>query len=184
MDQTIVSTQWTTHPGANQTTMSNPPLSRFVHCVNDPLLDETTMGNPCLNRAITFTSTHCVHVATTATTTKSPMNWSLSLSLSLSLSHVILIFVSFCVYIWRFSIIIFVWILRKCEKPDKNVFSRAFLRTQPNTIKYFIKHFLECNQTTENVFIFEKYFHLKIFSRKIFYMLPNATLVCWFFLTQ
>ena len=32
--------------------------------------------------------------------------------------------------------------------------------------------------TLDNIFIFQKYFHLKIFyTRKIFYMLPNATLV-------
>ena len=48
--------------------------------------------------------------------------------------------------------------LRKCEKHDKNGFSRAFLATQPNTRKYFPKYFLECNQTLENIFIFRKYF--------------------------
>ena len=61
--------------------MSNPPLSRFDHYVNDPLLDRTTMGNPHLDQAVTFRSTHHVHVVTTTTTTKSPTN-SLSLSLS------------------------------------------------------------------------------------------------------
>ena len=71
---------------------------------------------------------------------------------------VILIFVSCVVYIFWFSVIIFVWILRKCEKHDKNRFSRAFLATQPNTRKYFPKYFLECNQTLENIFIFRKYF--------------------------
>jgi len=65
--------------------------------------------------------------------------------------------------------------LGKCEKPDKNVFSRAFSRIQTNTIKYFPKHFLECNQTSENVFLFEKYFHLKIFyTQKIIYIDPKA----------
>ena len=86
---------------------------------------------------------------------------SLSLKLSLSTSlttsvlskegqfffFLVLIFVSFCVYILRFFIIIFVWILGKCEKPDKSVFSIAFSRIQPNIIKYFPKHFLEYNQT-------------------------------------
>ena len=48
---------------------------------------------------------------------------------------------------------IFVWKLRKCEKHDKNGFSRAFLRIQPNAKKYFPKYFLECNQTLENIFL-------------------------------
>ena len=96
-----------------------------------------------------------------------PLTESLSLSLSLLISLVILIFLFWflflCVYVFWFFVIIFVWILGKCEKHDKNGFSRAFSRTQPNTRKYFPKHFLECNQTLENVFISEKYFHLKIF---------------------
>ena len=92
---------------------------------------------------------------------------SLSLSLSLkSLSHnwswdfdfFVLIFVSLIVYISWFSIIIFVWILRKCEKHDKNRFFRVFSGTQPNTRKYFSMHFLECNQILENIFLFWKYF--------------------------
>ena len=49
----------------------------------------------------------------------------------------------FLAYIFWFSIIIFVWILRKCEKHDKNGFSRAFSAAQPNTRKYFPKYFLE-----------------------------------------
>ena len=169
MDRTTVSTQWTTHPGANRTTVSNPPLSQFDHRVNDPLLNQTIMGDPRLNQAVTFRSTHHVHVTTTAPTTKLPMNRSLSITQSLSHDQscdfvsFVLIFVSFCVYILRFSIIIFVWVLRKLEKPDKNVFSKVFSRTQPKTIKYFPKHFLECNQIPENVFLFKKYFHLKIF---------------------
>ena len=87
----------------------------------------------------------------------------------------VLIFVSCVVYIFWFSVIIFVWILRKCEKHDKNGFSRVFSATQPNTRKYFPKHFLEWNQTLENIFLFRKYFHLKIFyTRKIFYIQPNT----------
>ena len=83
-------------------------------------------------------------------------------------------FVSFCVYILRFSRIIFVWILGKCEKPNKNVFSKAFSRIQSNTKKYFSKEFLECNQTPKNVFLSEKYFYLKIFyARKTIYIEPN-----------
>ena len=150
-----------THPRANRTTVSNPLLSRFDHYVNDPLLDLTTVGDPRLDQAVTLRLTHRVHVATTATTAKLPMNQYLSLSLSLSLScdfdSFVLIFVSFCIYILRFSIIVFVWILEECEKLDKNVFFRAFSRTQQNTIKYFPNHFLECNQTTE-YFTLRKYF--------------------------
>ena len=159
MNWTTVLTWWTTQPGSNRTLVSNPPLSQFDHYVNDPLLDRTTMGDPRLNWAVTFRSTHHVQVATT----KSLMNRSLSLSLSLSLSRscdfdsFVLIFVSFCIYILRFSIIVFVWILEEREKLDKNVFFRAFSRTQQNTIKYFPNHFLECNQTTE-YFTLRKYF--------------------------
>ena len=63
----------------------------------------------------------------------------------------VLIFVSCVVYMLQLSVIIFVWILRKCEKHDKNGFSRAFSAKQPNTRKYFPKYFLECNQTLENI---------------------------------
>ena len=87
-------------------------------------------------------------------------------------------FVSLIVYIFWFSVIIFVWILRKCEKHDKNGLSRAFSKTQPNTRKYFPKYFLEFNQTLENVFISEKYFPLHSFySRNSIYIEPNAALV-------
>ena len=48
---------------------------------------------------------------------------------------------------------IFVWKLRKCEKHDKNGFSRAFSRIQPSTRKYFPKYFLKCNKTLENIFL-------------------------------
>ena len=51
---------------------------------------------------------------------------------------------------------IFVWKLRKCEGQKENVFSILFSATQPNTWKYFPKHFLECNQTLENIFISRK----------------------------
>ena len=52
------------------------PTPRLNHLASDPFLD----------RAATFRSTHCVHVATTVATTKSLTNRSLSLSLSLNLS--------------------------------------------------------------------------------------------------
>ena len=45
-------------------------------------------------------------------------------------------FVCFVFIYWE-MILIFVWKLRKCEKHDKNGFSRAFSRIQPNTWKYF-----------------------------------------------
>ena len=48
---------------------------------------------------------------------------------------------------------IFVWQLRKCEQQVENVFFMVFSRTQPNTRKYFSKHFLKCNQTHENIFL-------------------------------
>ena len=82
--------------------MSNPLLSWFDHQVNDPLLDLTIMGDPRLDQAVTLRSTHRVHDATTAATTKSPMNRSLSLSLSLSLSHVILIILFWFLFLFVF----------------------------------------------------------------------------------
>ena len=51
---------------------------------------------------------------------------------------------------------IFVWQSRKCDQQVENVFSMVFSRTQPNTRKYFSKYFLKCNQTHENIFLFEK----------------------------
>ena len=78
----------------------------------------------------------------------------------------VLIFVSCVVYMLQLFVIIFVWILRKCEKHDKNGFSRAFSAKQQNTRKYFPKYFLECNQTLENIFLSQKYF--QIFTWKYF----------------
>ena len=40
----------------------------------------------------------------------------------------------------------------------------VFSRTQPNIKKYFLKHFLKCNQTHENIFFSGKY----LFSRNTF----------------
>ena len=58
------------------------------------------------------------------------------------------------------------------------MFSIIFSSIQPNTRKYFSKHFLKCNKILENIFISRKYFHLKIFyTRKIFYTETNAALV-------
>ena len=48
--------------------------------------------------------------------------------------------------------------VRKCKQQVENVFSIVFPRIQPNTRKYFPKHFLECNQTLENIFLSRKYF--------------------------
>ena len=98
-DWTTMPTQWMTHPRANWTTMSNPLLSWFDHHVNDPLLDLTTMGDPRLDQAVTLRSTHRVHDATTAATTKSPMNRSLSLSLSLSLMWFWFFCFDFCFFL-------------------------------------------------------------------------------------
>ena len=51
---------------------------------------------------------------------------------------------------------IFFWQLRKCEQQVENVFSIVFSRTQPNTRKYFLKHFLKGNQILENIFLSRK----------------------------
>ena len=62
----------------------------------------------------------------------------------------VLFLLCFCIDEWYY---IFVWQLRKCVQQVENVFSMLFSRTQPNTIKYFSKHFLKCNQTLENIFL-------------------------------
>ena len=65
-------------------------------------------------------------------------------------------FCFFCVSILRNDIIYLFdsWEnVRKCVQQVENVFSMVFSRTQPNTRKYFSKHFLKCNQTFENIFI-------------------------------
>ena len=66
--------------------------------------------------------------------------------------------------------------LRKCEKHDKNRFSRAFSATQPNTRKYFPKHFLECSQTLENIFLSQKYFTPKniLYSENILHLTKRS----------
>ena len=65
----------------------------------------------------------------------------------------VLFLLCFCIEEWYY---IFVWQLRKCEQQVENVFSMVFSRTQPNTRKYFSKHFLKCNQTLENIFLSRK----------------------------
>ena len=64
---------------------------------------------------------------------------------------------------------IFVWKLRKCEEQVENVFSILFSATQPNTRKYFPKHFLECNQILENTLHLENILHST--KRSLSYML-------------
>ena len=103
-------------------------------------------------------------VAVTSSLLSLPLDWTneilspLSLSLSLSLKCLVWgrLIILFCflflwIYILEFSIIIFVWKLGKCEKLVENMFSRAFLRTQPNTWKKFSKHFSECNEIPKNI---------------------------------
>ena len=46
--------------------------------------------------------------------------------------------------------------VRKYEQQVENVFAIVFSRIQPNTKKYFSKHFLKCNQTLENIFLSRK----------------------------
>ena len=68
-------------------------------------------------------------------------------------------FCFFCVSVLRNDIIYLFgsWEnVRKCEQEVENVFSMVFSRTQPNTRKYFSKHFLKCNQTLENIFLSRK----------------------------
>ena len=68
-------------------------------------------------------------------------------------------FCFFCVSILRNDIIYLFdsWEnVRKCVQQVENVFSMVFSRTQPNTRKYFSKHFLKCNQTLENIFLSRK----------------------------
>ena len=85
----------------------------------------------------------------------------------------LLFFCWFGLYIW----ISYYNICLEVEKIWEKVFSRGFSGTQPNNLKYFPKHFLWCDQTFENIFIFEKYFHLKIFyTLKSFYIEPNTDL--------
>ena len=72
--------------------------------------------------------------------------------------------------------------VRKCEQQVENVFSMVFSRTQPNIRKYFPKHFLKCNQTHENIFLFRKIAFLKnIYFLEILLHEPNAALVFTFF---
>ena len=99
-----------------------------------------------------------------------PLSWSTSLSLSLSLvlppslsltdflslmKGFVLIFISLSLYIEIFYYKICLEAEKMWETSRKIAFSA-------------------CNQTLENIFLSQKYFHLKIFyTRKIFYILPN-----------
>ena len=54
-------------------------------------------------------------------------------------------------------------------------FENRFLHAIPNTKNTFPANFPKHKQTIENIFLFIKYFKLKIFyTRKIFYILPNT----------
>ena len=46
-----------------------------------------------------------------------------------------------CISVLRNEWYIFVWQPRKCEQQVENMFFIIFSRTQPNTKKYFLKHF-------------------------------------------
>ena len=71
--------------------MNNPPLSQLDRheqptpkpicppCEQPTPRSDHPVSDPLLDRAATFRLTHCVHVATTVATTKSPTNRSLSL---------------------------------------------------------------------------------------------------------
>ena len=87
----------------------------------------------------------------------------LSLFLLLSIWPDLMNFFFWVLFLLCFSIeewyYIFVWKLRKCEQQVENMFSMVFSRTQPNTRKYFSKHFLKCNQTRENILHLENILH-------------------------
>lgn len=116
----------------------------------NPFVKPTTPINP-FRKPISQTPTGCYQ-------SFSFCYLSSSLTLRCFSDFFVLIFVSLIVYIFWFSVIIYVWILRKCEKHNKNGFFRTFSGTQPNTRKYFPKHFLKCNQTLKNIFLSRKYF--------------------------
>ena len=68
-DPFLIVTNPVNDPPLSQSNCHEQPTPRSDHPGSDPLLD----------RAATFRLTHCVHVATTVATTKSPTNRSLSL---------------------------------------------------------------------------------------------------------
>ena len=147
----------TTNPPTDRPTSSTSEIAPWTH---EPINPSSEWPTPRL--------THHLQIDPPRPNTSSTHE-PISLYPSLTIGLVILIFVSCVVYIFIFSVIIFVWILRKCEKHDKNGFSIAFSATQPNTRIYFPKHFLECNQTLENIFLSRKYFTLGK------YFTPNQT---------
>ena len=56
-------------------------------------------------------------------------------------------------------------------------FENRFLHAIPKTKNTFLANFSKHKQTIENIFLFVKYFQLKIFyTRKTFYILPNTAL--------
>ena len=85
---------------------------------------------------------------------------SLSLPSSLNLTRFDdFFFVGFCFFCVYLEMILYICL--EAEKMWENVFSIVFSRIQPNTRKYFSKHFLKCNQTFENIFISWNYFTLR-----------------------
>ena len=161
-----------THPSTGESSATNPPSDRPTSSTNKIAPRTLKLIDPP-SEWPTPRSTHHLQIGPPhppASRTHEPISLCPSLTIGLViLIFFVLIFVSCVVYIFWFSVIIFVWILRKCEKHDKNGFSRAFSTTQPNTRKYFPKHFLECNQTLENIFLSRKYFTLGK------YFTPNQT---------
>ena len=56
-------------------------------------------------------------------------------------------------------------------------YENRFLHTIPNTKNTFPTNFPKYKQIIENIFLFVKYFQLKMFyTRKTFYILPNVAL--------
>ena len=145
-------------------THSSNPENPFDRTISDPhRADRTTGEIVAPQHRSTQNWSFSSHPKTNWT--QSPLSLSLSLSLSQFDRIWWIFFVGICffVFIYWEMILIFVWKMRKCEKYDKNGFSRTFSRIQPNTRKYFSKCFLECNQTLENIFLSRKWNFRKIF---------------------
>ena len=64
-----------------------------------------------------------------------------------------------------------------CDCGSK-AYENRYLHSKPNTKNNFLTNFSQHRTTIENIFLFVKYFHFKIFyTHKIFYLLPNAALL-------
>ena len=154
-----------THPWIDRTTMSihlltTTTMTRSDHLYLDGDLDLAanlvTIASLFLSSLLSLPLSFLDLVATSTSLFLAATTSTLSLFLIIKcwvcgIEIFVLLFVSLGLYIGIF-IIIFVWKMGNCEKLVENVFFRAFSRTQ--AWKYFPKHFLEYNQTPENIFYF------------------------------